>query len=166
MNKLSFSQKNDLVVKHKGKKHFWKDLELFQKHYPSNRLMNDLSRANEHTYEKLDGQMLYLLLDKIPIDEILKNRITPTEEKSVSPTLPEDDLSIPVSNEKLKELSDRIDALSEDVEMNESEISDLRSELENKDTSIEDLQSKIEELEKKSVKKKDETGGIPPDSME
>jgi len=38
MNKLSFSQKNDLVVKHKAKKHFGKDMELFQKHLPSDRL--------------------------------------------------------------------------------------------------------------------------------
>jgi len=74
MNKLSFSQKNDLVVKQKAKKHFGKDLELFQKHCPSDRLMNELARANEFTFERLDGQMLYELLDKVSIDEILKNR--------------------------------------------------------------------------------------------
>jgi len=84
MNKLSFSQKNDLVVKHKAKKHFGKDLELFQKHCPSDRLMNDVAKANEFTFERLDGQMLYILLDKISIDEILKNR----EEKAKETTPP------------------------------------------------------------------------------
>jgi len=57
MNKLSFTQKNDLVVKHKGLKHFSKDLELFQKHVPSNPLNNDLARANEFSFERLDGQI-------------------------------------------------------------------------------------------------------------
>ena len=74
MNKLSFPQKNDLVVKYKSKKHFYKDLALFQKYFPSNRLMNDLSRANDFTFERLDGQMLYFLLDKISIEEIAANR--------------------------------------------------------------------------------------------
>jgi len=148
MNKLSFSQKNDLVVKYKGKKHFGKDLELFQKYFPSDRLMNDLARANEFTYERMDGQMLYLLLDKVSIDDILKNR----EEKTViieqQPTLEV------MAKEKLEELSDKINALQEDIETNESDISDLRSELEDKDTSIETLENKIAEMETKSASKK------------
>ena len=152
MNKLSFSQKNDLVVKHKGKKHFWKDLELFQKHYPSDRLMNDLAKANEFTFERLDGQMLYLLLDKVSIEEILSNREgEKTESQEQQPVL------ATLANEKLKELSDKVDTLSEDVEMNESNISDLRSELENKDASIEALEDKIIELETKNVSKKKES---------
>ena len=74
MNNLSFSQKNDLVVKYKDGKYFGRDLELFKKHCSANRLMNDLSRANAFTYDRLDSQMLYLLLDKISIEEILNNR--------------------------------------------------------------------------------------------
>ena len=213
MKNLSFPQKNDLVVKHKSKKYFSKDLELFQKHFLSNRLLNDLARANEFTFEKLDGQMLYLLLDKVSIDEILKNRIPSIEETPVSPILLDlDKVSIdeilknripsieetplspillddelggfvnvdenetpitPVvgtvaasSDEILKELSSRIDALEESAEINEDEISDFRLEMENKDALIEDLKSKIEALENKASKKKDETGGVPPDSVE
>jgi len=169
MNKLSFSQKNDLVVKHKSKKDFWKDLELFKKHYPSNKLMNDLGRANDFTYDRLDGQMLYLLLDKIPIDDILKNRIPPptsVEESPTSPILPQGTLDS-LAKEKLKELSKRLDALQDDLEINESDISDLQFALDDKDASIEDLQSKVEALEQKaSGKKKDQTGGVPGNSME
>ena len=155
MNKLSFSQKSDLVVKHKDKKHFGKDLELFKKNFPSNRLMNDLARANQFTFERLDGQMLYLLLEKVPIEEILENRLPP-------PSVP----SVDQIDETMKSLEERIHALEESNDCNDDEISDLRSELEDKDASIEDLQSKIEALEKKSSdKKKDQTGGIPGDSV-
>ena len=183
MNKLSFSQKNDLVVKYKAKKHFGKDLKLFKKNFPFDRLMNDLARANEWTFERLDGQMLYLLLEKVPIEEILENRLPPAEEKQVSSILPEDDIQTPSPppvpptdespvpsvnqiDETMKSLEERIHALEESNDCNEDEISDLRSELEDKDASIEDLQSKIEALEKKSSdKKKDQTGGIPGDSV-
>ena len=185
MNKLSFSQKNNLVVKHKAKKHFGKDLELFQKHLPSDRLMNDLAKANEFTFERLDGQMLYLLLDKVSINEILENRNeqvknieelkTKPEDKlpenppvPLNPTVPPVDKSTILSDEeKLEELSNRLEALKDNVETNENDIYDLQGELEDKDASIEDLQSKIEALEKTtSGKKKDETGGVPGNSME
>ena len=150
MNNLSFSQKNDLVVKHKSKEAFWKDLELFKKHHPSNRLMNDLARANEFTFERLDGQMLYLLLDKISIEEILINR----EEKA--PESPGQQATLDaLAKEKLEELSNSVESLKENVENNESDISDMQSALEEKDASIEDLQSKVEELEKTASKKKD-----------
>jgi len=149
MNKLSFSQKNDLVVKHKEKKHFGKDLELFQKYFPSHRLMNDLARANAFSFEGLDGQMLYLLLDKVSMEDILKNR----EKKSVVSIEPQPTLEA-MAKEKLEELSKRIDALQDDIETNESDISDLRSELEDKDTSIETLEGKIAELETQSAVKK------------
>ena len=180
MNKLPFTQKNDLVVKHKTKKYFSKDLELFQKHCPSNPLNNDLARANEFSFERLDGQMLYILLDKVPIDEILKNReekpveetvvdpVPPVEENVVDPTdpvppveetvVPPTDPIFPVNpdEEKLKELAKRIDELEENIEINESDIDDLRNELNDKDASIETLESKIAELEARpAVKKKD-----------
>jgi hypothetical protein len=176
MNKLSFSQKNDLVVKHKAKKHFGKDLELFQKHFPSNKLMNDLARANEFSFERLDGQMLYILLDKVSVNEILENRNERFEEQIIQekqpadidknknpiipPVLPGNEPIVPpVSEEetaKMKELSKRIDELEENVEINESDIEYLRDELSNKDASIEALESKISELElKATVKKKD-----------
>ena len=140
---LSFSQKNDLVLKHKAKKHFSKDLELFQKHFPSSKLMNELGLDNEFTFERLDGQMLYLLLDKISLDEILSNR----EETQADP-------SVEVRKEKI--LEERINALEESAEYKEDKISSLYSELEEKDTSIEDLQSKIEALENRPPVKKKE----------
>ena len=136
MNKLSFSQKNDLVVKHKAKEHFSKDLELFQKHFPSNRLMNDLARANPFTFEKLDGQMLYLLLDKVSEDEILLNR--GEKEEQIPPVPPVEDPSAPDDDEKMNDLEEQIQAILDD-----------------KDASIEELQTKIEGLEKKAVKKKE-----------
>jgi len=184
MNKLSFTEKNDLVVKHKGLKHFSKDLELFQKHVPSNPLNNDLARANEFSFERLDGQMLYILLDKVLIEDILKNREEKPVEEFVSiETQPEDETKtenppvdpvpptepvppvdpvpptepVPPVNpaeEKLKELAKRIDELEENVGVNESDIDYLRDELNNKDASIEALETKIAELEARPTAKK------------
>ncbi|MDU1892824.1 MAG: hypothetical protein E6767_19260 [Dysgonomonas sp.] len=74
MKKISFAEKNTLVVKHKSKKFFFKDLELFSKHCPSHALNNELAMANEFSYDRLDGQMLYELLSTIPIEVILQNR--------------------------------------------------------------------------------------------
>ena len=97
MSKLTFAQKNDLVVKYKGKKYFGKDLALFQKHFSSNRLMNDLARANDFTFERLDGQMLYLLLDKVSMEEILTNRNQTADSANppVSPAPLGDDPPVP-----------------------------------------------------------------------
>jgi len=112
MKKISFIQKNDLIVKYTSGQHFNKDLELFQKHFPSNKLNTSLARANMHTYARLDGAMLNLLLDKISIDEILQNR---NQERPESPKLEiiEDpvnveqpitpvDIEVPVSSDKKK----------------------------------------------------------------
>jgi len=154
MNKLSFSQKNDLVVKHKAKKHFGKDLVLFQKHLPSDRLMNELGRATEFAFERLDGQMLYLLLDKVSIEDILSNRESKEQPEALKQQEQQATLDV-LAQKKLEELSNRLEALKEDVEINESDISDLQSALEDKDASIEELQSKIEGLEQKSQKKRE-----------
>ena len=161
MNKLPFTQKNDFVVKHKGLKHFSKDLELFQKHCPSNPLNNDLARANEFSFERLDGQMLYILLDKVSIEEILKNREKKPVEEFVSvETSPvqlidlESQVQDNSAKKKLEELANRIDQLKENVEINEADINDLRDELNDKDASIEALETKIAELEARPVVKK------------
>jgi len=172
MNNLQFSQKNDLVVKHKSKKHYSKDLELFKKYFPLNRLMNDLAQANEFTFERYDGQMLYMLLDKVSIEDILKNREVlvnqtqntenPPEDKSSGappvPPVPPTDLNSTndtLAEEKQKELLEGIDELEEKVEINESNIESLNDELNDKSISIEALENKIVELEsKKSVNKK------------
>ena len=132
MNNLSFSQKNDLVVKHRDKRCFSKDLELFQKYFQLHRLMNDLARANEFTFERLDGQMLYLLLDKTSIEEILNNREAKEPVSSPAPPVVEPPV---VSTEKTTE--------SQDVTV--PEISD---------TSIETLEKKIAALENTTVSKK------------
>lgn len=127
MSNLSFPQKNDLVVKHKDKKYFGRDSLLFQKHFPYHKLMNDLARANEFTFERLDGQMLYLLLDRVSMDEILNNR---EEKELVSPPVP-----------------------SEEEVMNALEEGDNSTE--EKDSLIETLEEKAVEMEKEfSIKKK------------
>lgn len=74
MKKLTFAEKNDLIVKHKGAASFDRDLELFKKYYPAHSLLKDLARANSFSFARLDGQMLGLLLDVASIDEILENR--------------------------------------------------------------------------------------------
>ena len=150
MNDLSFSQKNDWVVKYKSKKYFDKDLELFKKYFSYGRLMNDLARANEFTFERLDGQILYLLVDKVSIEEILKNR--ETREPAVLEQQPTTEV---LEKKQWEELSIRMEKLKADVEVNESDISDLHTALEEKDASIEDLQSRIEGLEQKAQKKRE-----------
>lgn len=74
MKKLTFAEKNDLIVKYKEAVSFDRDLELFKKHYPGHSLLKDLARANSFSFARLDGQMLGLLLDITSIDKILDNR--------------------------------------------------------------------------------------------
>lgn len=82
MKKLSFTEKNDLIVKHKNADFFEKDLELFKKHCSGHPLLNDLARANKFAFARLDGQMLGALLEVLSIEEILENRI---KEKQAEP---------------------------------------------------------------------------------
>jgi hypothetical protein len=122
MKKFSFTEKNNFIVKHKSGKQFSKDLELFKKYLPVNhRLSNDLSRANIHTFERLDGQMLYFLLDVISHEEILQNR----EEKPEEPVAPNPNPVTPPA-EDLSELKERIEILEESNENNEDEIEALK----------------------------------------
>jgi predicted RNase H-like nuclease (RuvC/YqgF family) len=180
MKKLSFTEKNNFIVKHKSGRHFSKDLELFKKYLPVNhRLSNDLARANTHTFERLDGQMLYVLLDIISPEEILENRKEKPVEK-VIPVISEPNIAtlaaeeleklkerlnaLEESNglnedlaEELEELKERINTLEESNsfnEFNEDAISELRSDLDDKDASIEELKAAIEALEKKAFNKK------------
>lgn len=74
MKKISFQEKNNLIVKHKNGEYFSKDLELFKKHCPGHALNNELAKANKFSYARLDGLMLSCLLDVISIEEILENR--------------------------------------------------------------------------------------------
>lgn len=74
MKKITFAEKNSLIVKHHGKKYFYKDLELFKKYFPSHELNTELANANQFSIERLDGQMLNELLGIIGIEEILDNR--------------------------------------------------------------------------------------------
>lgn len=86
MRKISFAEKNSLVIRHKNKKFFFKDLELFNKHFPSHTLINELARANEFSYDRLDGQMLYELLSVVEMKEILENRTEKEQEELPEPT--------------------------------------------------------------------------------
>lgn len=71
---MKFTEKNDFVVKHTSEEYFSKDLELFKVYYPNSNLHSDLKRVNSFNRKKLDGAMLYVLLDKLTPEEILKNR--------------------------------------------------------------------------------------------
>lgn len=74
MQKIPFIQKNNLIVRYKSSKHFFKDLELFKKYFSGHPFINELTRANQFSYERLDGQMLIYLLDVLSIEDILENR--------------------------------------------------------------------------------------------
>ena len=74
MKKLSFTEKNNFVLRRKDAKYFSLDLDLFRRTFLTHKLNTELSRANLHTYDRLDGQMLYALLDALPPDDILANR--------------------------------------------------------------------------------------------
>lgn len=89
MKKLTFPEINDLVVKHTNATFFGQDLELFKKHFPSHTLNNDLARANQFTHCSLDGQMLFILLGSLSIDDILKNRKKESEIKITPKTIEE-----------------------------------------------------------------------------
>ena len=159
---MKFTDKNDFIVKYSSVDHYDKDIELFKIHCKSSNLHYQLERVNSFNKKKLDGMMLNELLNKVSPDDILNNRVFKTEEVSDGTT----EGTTESNSELIKSLEKRINALEESNYYNKDEISDLRSELEDKDASIEDLQLKIEELENKSVKKKDETGGISTDSVE
>ena len=80
---MKFQEKNDFLVKHKSEEHYDSDLKLFKEHCPNSRLHSDLKRANSFNRKKLNGDMLWELLDKISAEEILKNRgeiIVPVED--------------------------------------------------------------------------------------
>lgn len=80
MKKISFQEKNNLIVKHKNGEYFSKDLELFKKHCPGHPLNNDLAKANKFNFARLDGLMISFLLDFIGIEDILKNRLSVNED--------------------------------------------------------------------------------------
>jgi uncharacterized coiled-coil protein SlyX len=87
MNNLSFSEKNAFIVRHKSGKYFFQDLELFKRHFQNHRLNNELARANSFTYERLDGLILFELLNKVSPEEILLNRSKETEKTPVKPVI-------------------------------------------------------------------------------
>lgn len=112
MRKISFAEKNSLVIRHKNKKFFFKDLELFNKHFPSHALINELARANEFSYDRLDGQMLYELLSVVEMKEILENR--KEKEKELQPEPP-----------KVKTLDDVKALLIEQLGLTEENIEEI-----------------------------------------
>jgi hypothetical protein len=71
---MKFTEKNDILVKHTSGEYFSRDRELFKVHCPNSRLHTDLKRVNSFNKRKLDGLMLWELLDKVSPEEILKNR--------------------------------------------------------------------------------------------
>lgn len=86
MKKISFQEKNNLIVKHKNGEYFSKDLELFKKHCPGHALNTELAKANKFSYARLDGLMLSYLLDVVSIEEIIENRTQEVQPKPESRT--------------------------------------------------------------------------------
>lgn len=114
MKKLTFAEKNDLIVKYKEAVSFDRDLELFKKHYPGHSLLKDLARANSFSFARLDGQMLGLLLDITSIDKILENREKDPEKPIEPKTIDQ------INQLLIKELgldAKDLDALSEIIPM-------------------------------------------------
>jgi hypothetical protein len=72
---MTFAERNTLIIKHSDPAEFYKDIELFKKHFPNHKLNKELARANRFTHSRLDGSMLNILLQKIPLSEILANRL-------------------------------------------------------------------------------------------
>ncbi|MDR1866121.1 MAG: hypothetical protein LBR08_11195 [Bacteroidales bacterium] len=160
MRKLSFTEKNSFVVTHKCARYFSLDLELFRRKFLIHRLNNDLARANTYTFDRLDGKMLYELLEVCSPEEILSNR-------GLTSVIAEDKLTDVKTDDELKKefeaLKGRVDELEQTNSCNEDEIDSLRSLLDGIDPSIEELKSAVEELEKKALKKKEQAGGVPSD---
>ena len=71
---MKFTEKNNFIVRHTSKEYFSKDRELFKTHCPNSRLHADLKRVNSFNQKKLDGLMLWELLDKVSPEDILENR--------------------------------------------------------------------------------------------
>jgi hypothetical protein len=185
MQKISFTEKNDFVLKHKAAKYFSLDLDLFRRKFLTHKLNTDLSRANVYTYERLDGQMLYSLLEACTPEEIIANRTgipVPADEiKSDPPPAPSgaspsdaapsdaapSDASPPAPVHLMpptpfEELKRRIDELEQSKEVDRDEIDDLRSLLEDRDASLESLAAAVAELEKKAFHKKKASGKSSP----
>ncbi len=72
---MKFTEKNDFTVRHQGAQHFHKDLETFKKHFPHHALNTQLAKANQFSFARLDSQMLFILLDKVPASDILNARL-------------------------------------------------------------------------------------------
>ena len=84
---MKFQEKNEFVVKHTSDVNYSQDLELFKEHCPNSRLHTDLKRVNSFNKKKLDGLMLWELLDKVTPADILKNRgveISPMKEETAT----------------------------------------------------------------------------------
>ncbi|MDR1436891.1 MAG: hypothetical protein LBI65_02105 [Candidatus Symbiothrix sp.] len=165
MEKLSFTNKNDFIVGNKHEKYFYKDLELFKKYFPLHRLNSELAKANQFSKERLDAQMIYILLEVVSGKEILENReIALPDNPTKKPKIKRKNI---VKKEKktgkkpeknasqIQVLKERIRALEESSEINADDIDALRAELDDKDGAIEELEAKIEALETKAIKKKE-----------
>lgn len=75
-NKIMYTiqQKNDIVERLKGHKHFYSDLYLFQQTFPRHNLNRELARVNEYNMDRLSSQMIYILLDVVSESSIVANR--------------------------------------------------------------------------------------------
>ena len=76
---LTISEKTKASHSLRVQEHFYTDLNLFKKHFPLSHLNNELARVNRYNIDRLHGQIIYLLLDKVSQDEIEANRLTKEE---------------------------------------------------------------------------------------
>jgi len=76
---LTISEKTKASHSLRVQEHFYTDLNLFKKHFPLSHLNNELARVNRYNIDRLHGQIIYSLLDKVSQDEIEANRLTKEE---------------------------------------------------------------------------------------
>ena len=74
MEKLTFIEKNDAIVRLKNPEHFDKDCELLRKLNPGSKLHNEIAKVNEFSIHSVCGRVLLELLDFAPIKDIESNR--------------------------------------------------------------------------------------------
>lgn len=74
MKELTISEKTELTQELTDNRFFYEDLELFKSKFPYSKLNTELTRVNEYNQKRLQGQIIYNLLDVVSKKEINANR--------------------------------------------------------------------------------------------
>ena len=148
---LTISEKTKASHSLRVQEHFYTDLNLFKKHFPLSHLNNELARVNRYNIDRLHGQIIYSLLDKVSQDEIEANRLT--KEEAVTAELKAKE----AAELKAKEEADAAELKAkEDAELKAKEEADaaelIAKEAANINTDETKEESPVVENEKKSDK--------------